>query len=241
MPPKKQQIPKFEVQNLYQGLPKKYQASAKLRQNMKGIIEQPFRLGVIGGSGSGKTNLIMNLLAFFGVFSEHSSMFQKVIYVCPTQQPLVKEAMEATDRVQWLQKLNDLPEVDNYCPPGPVLVVFDDLLSSNKKDSLFIERWFLKSRIKNVSCIYISQSYFGIPKTIRLQFSYLILKKINSIRTLTAVSTDFNDGTDLNWLKRAYKYANNKPNGFLFIDLTGSNPDKYRSGFEEILHPPEDS
>ena len=55
-----------------------------------------------------------------------------------------------------------------------VCCIFDDLI----KDDAYINKWFVRSRKKNVSNYFLSHSYFKISKTLRLNIHYLILFKI---------------------------------------------------------------
>ena len=59
-----------------------------------------------------------------------------------------------------------------------VLIVFDDLIDdmeSNKKLSPNITELFLIGRKLSISLIFISQSYFKVPKTIRLNATHYFL------------------------------------------------------------------
>ena len=52
-----------------------------------------------------------------------------------------------------------------------VIIVFDDMITgmeSNKKLSSIVTELFLRRRELNVLIVFISQSYFKVPKTIRL-------------------------------------------------------------------------
>ena len=59
-----------------------------------------------------------------------------------------------------------------------VLIVFDDLIDdmeSNKKLSPNITELFLIGRKLSISLVFISQSYFKVPKTIRLNAPHYFL------------------------------------------------------------------
>ena len=59
-----------------------------------------------------------------------------------------------------------------------VLIVFDDLIDdmeSNKKLSSNITELFLIGRKLSISLVFISQSYFKVPKTIRLNATHYFL------------------------------------------------------------------
>ena len=55
------------------------------------------------------------------------------------------------------------------------LVVFDDLVFSNKK----ILTFFTQSRKLNVSCIFISHRFFSIDRLLRKNLDYIIFTKLD--------------------------------------------------------------
>ena len=75
--------------------------------------------------------------------------------------------------------------IDNYNPDkeNKILIVFDDMIAdmiSNKKlDSIVIEL-FIRCRKLNVSLVFISQSYFKVPKDVRLNTTDLLFYYENS-------------------------------------------------------------
>ena len=68
-----------------------------------------------------------------------------------------------------------------------MLIVFDGMIvdtEANKKLSLVLTELFLRGRNLNISLIFISQSYFKVPKTIRLNTTPYFIIKIPSKREL---------------------------------------------------------
>ena len=55
------------------------------------------------------------------------------------------------------------------------LVVFDDLVFSDKKISTF----FTQSRKINVSCVFIAHSFFKVDKLLRDNLDYIIFTKLD--------------------------------------------------------------
>ena len=60
---------------------------------------------------------------------------------------------------------------------------------------------------KGLSLIYLSQSFFQIPKIMRQHFNYLTLLKLSSARDLNLILSDFSLGVDRNKLISIYKQA----------------------------------
>ena len=62
-----------------------------------------------------------------------------------------------------------------------MLIVFDDLtadMESHKILSPIVTELFLRQRKLNISLVFISQSYFKVPKTIRLNATHYFIMKI---------------------------------------------------------------
>ena len=68
-----------------------------------------------------------------------------------------------------------------------VLIVFGGMIAdmeSNKKLSPIVTELFLGGRKLNISLVFISQSYFKVPKTIRLNSTHYFIMKIPNKREL---------------------------------------------------------
>ena len=66
-------------------------------------------------------------------------------------------------------------EDDNPTKKRAVFIVLDNMISdmkSNEKLSPIVTEWFLRGIKLNISLVFISQSDFKAPKTIRLKATY---------------------------------------------------------------------
>ena len=62
-----------------------------------------------------------------------------------------------------------------------MLIVFDDMIAYiffNKKLSPIVTELFTGGRKRNISLVFITQSYFAIPKNIRLSSTHYLIMKI---------------------------------------------------------------
>ena len=90
--------------------------------------------------------------------------------------------------IDYSQTIDDVYEnLEDYNPVKKrrVLKVFDDVIAdmqSNKKLSPVVTELFLKGRKLNISLVFISQSYFKVPKTITLNATHYFIMKISNIR-----------------------------------------------------------
>lgn len=181
--------------NYYNSLDDKYKT--KYRNpgyGSKHLIQVPFRMIIVGSSGSGKTNTFLELLHVM------SKTFDYLLICCRSKdEPLYRMlADKLGDLIGFVEvddknKIPPLTELaKNISKDDQVLVVFDDLVS-DKISQKEITEYFIRARkvAGGISLVYITQSYFAVPKTIRLQANYLIIKKLSSISDLRAIIRDF--------------------------------------------------
>ena len=69
-----------------------------------------------------------------------------------------------------------------------VLIVFEDMIANmeaDKKLSPIVIEFFMKGRKVNISLVFISQSYFNVPKIIRINATHYFMMKnpTSSIRS----------------------------------------------------------
>ena len=76
--------------------------------------------------------------------------------------------------INYSQTMDDFYEnLEDYNPrkKSKVLIVFDDMIpdmEANKKLSLIVTELFLRRKNLNISLVFVSQSYFKSPETIKL-------------------------------------------------------------------------
>ena len=76
-------------------------------------------------------------------------------------------------------------DIDDYNPnrKRKILIVFDDMMAdimTNKEFQAIIKELFIRCRKLNVSLVFITQSYFTVPKDVRLNSRQYLIMKINS-------------------------------------------------------------
>ena len=117
-----------------------------------------------------------------------------------------------------------------------VLIVFDDMIShlmSDKKAQQILKDLFIRWRKLNILLCFLTQSYFSVPKYVRLNCSHYILFKLNNRRELQNIA--FNHSADIYYKDfiKIYRICNKEPFNFLTIDTTKDN--KFIKNFDEIL------
>ena len=71
--------------------------------------------------------------------------------------------------------------MNDYIPTRTrkILIVFDDLINdimTNKKFQAIVKELFIRCRKLNISLVFIRQSYFSVPKKVRLNSTTIILQ-----------------------------------------------------------------
>ena len=72
-----------------------------------------------------------------------------------------------------------------------ILIVFDDMIAdmiNNKKLYSIVTELFIRGRKLNISVVFITQSYFKVPKDIRLNTAHLFMTKIPNKRELQQIA-----------------------------------------------------
>ena len=87
---------------------------------------------------------------------------------------------------------------------------------------------FLRGRKLIISLVFTSQSYFKVPKTIRLNSAHYFFMKILTKRELQQIVS--NDSTDIDFknFMKLYKDYTKEPYSFLVNDATLSTDDPLR-------------
>ena len=155
------------------------------------ILDHPYRILIIGGSGSGKTYALLNLI------NEQDDIEKIYLYAKDLSEPkyefLIKKRENAgikhlNDSNAFTECSNTMENVyentDEYNPnrKRKNLIVFDDMIAdimTNKKFQAIIKELFIRCRKLNISLVFITQSYFSVPKDVRLNSTHYLIMKIN--------------------------------------------------------------
>jgi ABC-type dipeptide/oligopeptide/nickel transport system ATPase component len=192
-------------------------------------IKIPFRMLICGNSGSGKTSTLLSIIY------NMPDTFEEIIIVCKSKaEPLyeyLEDKFKKDGSVKIMEFKDGLPDIDKFDKETQRLLVFDDLV--NEKDQKLICEAFIRLRKKNASLIYITQSYYAVPKLIRNNLTYIIIKQLSSLKNLTMIMNEYSLGIDKKQMKEMYDDSTRDRLGFLMLDLEGDKEKRFRSGFDE--------
>jgi len=194
------------------------------------LMDVPFRLLAIGPSGSGKTNNILALI------HRMSGTFSKIIICCRSAgEPLYEYLQQQIPDGLEMHEIKTADDIPNLpAEKTPTLIIFDDLVNSDKNIQNKITEYFIRGRKKDISCCYLTQSYFKTPKTIRQNCSYIMLKKLPNKNDLRLILSEFSINNTMEELVKIYKFATQgSPLDFLMIDVINEEY-RYRKNFTPI-------
>ena len=96
-------------------------------------------------------------------------------------------------------------------------------MKSNKKLSPIVIELFLAGRKLNISLAFISQSYFKVPKTIRLNATHYFIMKISNKRELQQIASNHSSDIDFKDFMKFYNDYTKEIYSFLVNDTTLSS------------------
>ena len=236
MPPKKakKEEPSGQIINMYTKIPKQFLDKVENPNFHLHKLKIPMRMCIVAPSGSGKTNFLINLL---NLFSQGDGTFNSIYIITRNKdEPLYKWLESVSDRIIIKEGVENTPQLDKFDKELNHLVVWDDLVLS--KDLSKVEQYYIRARKLNVSVIFISQSFFKIPKTIRNNCSYMVLLKLSGQREVNIILSEFGLGVSKEQLLSIYQYATREKLQPLLIDMEADPSDRFRKGFTEVIEIP---
>ena len=120
------------------------------------------------------------------------------------------------------------------------MIVFDDMIAdimTDKKFQAIIKELFIRSRKLNISLVFFTQSYFSVPKDVRLNSTHYLIMKISNKRELQNITINQSADIDYNDFMKNCRECTNEPFTFLTIDtiLLVSHPLRFRRNLFESL------
>ena len=160
------------------------------------ISDHPYRILIIGGSGSGKTNALLNLInnqpdidkIYLYAKDPYEAKYQFLIN--KSDSPGLKHFNDPKAFIEYSNNMQDIcKNIDEYNVDNErkILIVFDDMVGdmiNNKKLNSIVTKLFIRGRKLNISLVFIAQSYFKVPQDVRLNSIHIFVMKIPNKREL---------------------------------------------------------
>ena len=194
-----------------------YTNENKIEHNSKlpYIPDHPYRILIVDGSGSEKINSLLNLI-------NNQPDIDK-IYGQDPYEAKYKYLINKREKVglnhfndprAFIEYSNDMQHVyknieDNN--PGKkhkILIVFDDMIAdiiNNKKLNQVATELFIRGKKLNVSIVFITQSYFKVPKDVRLNSTHFFIMTIPNKRELQQIALNHSTDIDFKDFIKIYK------------------------------------
>ena len=196
------------------------------------IPDHPYRIFIIGGSGTGKTNALLNLInnqqdidkIYLYAKDPYEDNYQ---YLINKRESLgLKHFNDPKAFIEYSNDMHDVYEnIDNYNlhQENKMLIVFDDMIAdmiSNKKSNSIVTELFIRYRKLNISLVFISQSYFKVPKDVRNNSTHFSIMKIPDKRELQQIAINHSSDIYTKDFIEIYRKCTDKPYSSLVIDTT---------------------
>ena len=91
---------------------------------------------------------------------------------------------------------------------------------NNKKLNPIVTELFIRGRKRNISIVFITQSYFKVPKDVRLNSTHFFIMKILNKRELQQIALNHSSDIDFKDFMKIYKECTKEPYSFLVNDTT---------------------
>ena len=133
------------------------------------------------------------------------------------------------DRTAFIEHSNTMDDIYhdindyNKKRKRKILIVIDDMISqvmSNKKAQQVLKELFIRCRKLNISHCFLIQSYFSVPKDVKLNCTHYVIFKLNNKRELQNIAINHSADIDYKDFVRIYRGCTKEPYNFLTIDTT---------------------
>ena len=149
------------------------------------VPDHPYRILIIGGSRSRKTNTLLNLvyeqkdIDNIYLYAKDLSELKYEYLIKNREIAGIKHLNDPNAFIECSNTMDDVYEtIDNYNPnrKRKILISFHDMIAdimTNNKFQSIIKDLFIRCSKPNISLVFISQSYFSVLKDVRLNSSHI--------------------------------------------------------------------
>ena len=138
--------------------------------------------------------------------------------------------------MEYSNDIQDVYEnIKDYNPikKRKILIVFDDMIAdmiNNNKLNSIVTELLIRGRKLNISIVFIAQSYFKLPKDVRLNSTHFFIMKIPNKRELQQLALNHSSDIDFKDFMNIYKKCTTEPYSFLVNDtaLPSDDPLSFR-------------
>lgn len=218
---------RYALRNYIKDHQKKYKAA-----ECETLLKPPFHLNIVGSTMAGKGYLLINLLVHPDFYR---GVFDKIIIYSNTLDTdnnwlSLKEKLEEEDPAELkkyifagafdMDQFNDMVDkLEKMKKKLSILIIFDDILGDKFLKSPEMLQLLSRGRHTGLSTIISTQSYMGIPRGARLQFSGCIITNVKESE-LERIAEDFaTSSCSEKHIREKYQHVKEQDQwNFLFIN-----------------------
>ena len=217
-------------------------------KNWPYIPDHPYSILIIGVSGFGKANTLLNLINNQPDIDK-IYLYAKDLYE-PKYQFLInkresiglKHFNDPKAFIEYSNNMHDVyKNINDYNPDkeNKILIVFDDMIAdmiNNKKLNSIVTELLIRGGKLNISLVFITQSCFKVPKDVRLNTNHFFIMKIPNKRDLQQIAINHSSDIDFKDFIKIYKKFTDGSYSFLVNDttLSSDNPVRFRKNLYNI-------
>ena len=202
----------------------------------------------MGGSGSGETNALLNLInnqpdideIYLYAKDPYEAKYQ--ILINKKESTILKHFNDFKAFIEYSNDMQDVYEnIEEYNTDKErkILIAFDNMIAdmiNNKKLNSIVTELFTRRRKLNISIVFITQSCFKVPKDVRLNSTHFVIMKIPNKKELQQIALNHSSDINSKDFIKIYKKYTAEPYSFLVNDATlaSDNPLRFRKNLFNI-------
>ena len=190
------------------------------------IPDHLYRIIIIGGSGSGKTNVLFNII------NKQNDIDKICLYANDLSEPkyeyLIKKREDTginqvnnpNALIECSNAMDDIYEnINDYnlSSRRKILIFFDDMIvdiTTNKEFKAISKELFIRYRKLNISLVFITQIYFSATKDIRLNSTHYLIMKTNNRKELQNIAINHSADIDFQDFMKVYRKCRKEQHNF---------------------------
>jgi hypothetical protein len=229
------------VRNFYELIGSHYTTPQRQYENYPQFqIDIPCRILICGGTGSGKTNILMNIIFGMACWTRFylcaKNLSEDLYNFLITEIQKVEKKLKKQGEILFVcSEISELPLENEFDKRYNNLVIIDDFINEPAKVLKPLANLFTMGRKRNISCVFISQGYTETPIMIRKNCSQVILKEMkpNDLRNiLRGFSTRYSSKELMAMFDLCHT---NEVDQFFLVDLAAKTEAlKFRHNWEPI-------
>ena len=198
-----------------------------------------FRMLIIGPSGSGKRNTLLNLINNFHpidkiyLYAKDTDEKKYQYLINKREQAGIKNLNDPHAFIEYSNDMNDvLEDINNYNKnrDQKVLIIFDDMIADimrSEKFKAIVKELFIRCRKLNISV--------RTPKDPRLNCTHYILMKMGNKKELKSIAEENTGHLDFKDYLKIYNYCTKEPYSFMMVDTRPTARVTFKKNFDEPI------